>query len=202
MSENQENIKKSSSGIPTIFKILGIIGIIVFWYMVFYGPMPGSNLTPQSQVGNYDLLVSDHVNITEIELDILADVGSYDIKLLPQGSQNLLDADWDINYNIEEDAEQDIEISISNTTINNTLSILVSVIHPSGEFIIIDNWNFTIYLNPDYALYGLNADLSAGSLEIDTDNITYNEFSISTNAGQIDINLDSIEIESDLCELK
>ena len=198
MSENQENRKKSSSGIPTIIKIFGIIGIIVFWYMVFYGPMPGTNLTPQSQEGNYDLLISEHVNISEIALDIQAEVGSYDIKLLPQGSQNLLDADWDIDYNIEEDAEQDIEISISNTTINNKLSILVSVVHPSGEFIIIDNWNFTLYLNPDYALYGLNADLAAGSLELDANNITYNEFSISTNAGQIDINLDSIEIESDL----
>ena len=198
MSENQENRKKSSSGIPTIIKILGIIGIIVFWYFVFYGPMPSGNLTPRTQEGNYSMMVSDHLNISEIALDIQADVGRYDIKLLPQGSQNLLDADWDLNYKIGEDAEHDIEISISNTTINNTLSILVSVLHPSGEFIIIDNFNFTLYLNPDYALYGLNAELAAGSLEIDANNITYNEFSVSTNAGEININLDSIDIQSDL----
>jgi len=197
MSENQEKKKKSNSGIPTIIKIVGIIGIIVFWYMVFYGPMPGSTLTPQNQDGNYDIMVSDHVNISEIALDIQADVGSYDIKLLPQGSENLLDADWDISYSIREDAEQDIEINISNTTINNTLSILVSVIHPSEGYINIHNWNFTLYLNPDYAVYGLNASVSAGSFEIAANNITYNEFSINTDAGQIDINLDSIEIESD-----
>jgi hypothetical protein len=198
MSENQENLKKSSSGIPTIIKILGIIGIIVFWYFVFYGPMPSGPLTPRTQEGNYDLMVSDHLNISEIALDIQADVGTYDIKLLPQGSQNLLDADWDLNYRIGEDAENDIEISISNTTINNTLSILVSVIHPSEEFIIIDNFNFTLYLNPDYALYGLTADLAAGSLDIETNNIIYNEFLVSANAGKIDINLDSTEIQSDL----
>ena len=198
MSENQENIKKSCSGIPTIIKILGIIGIIVFWYFVFYGPMPSGNLTPRTQEGNYDMMVSDHLNISEIALDIQADVGRYDIKLLPQGSQNLLDADWDLNYKIGEDAEHDIEISISNTTINDTLSILVSVIHPSGEFIIIDNFNFTLYLNPDYALYGLTADLAAGSLDIEANNITYNEFSVSTNAGELNINLDSSEIQSDL----
>jgi len=197
MSDNQENNKKSSSGIPTIIKIIGIIGIIVFWYMVFYGPMSAGNLTPKTQEGNYDLMVSDHLNISEIALDIQADVGSYDVKLLPLGSQNLLDADWDLNYNIGEDAEQDIEISISNTTINSTLTILVSVIYPSEEFIIIDNWNFTLYLNLDYAIYGLNANLAAGSLEIETYNIIYNEFSVSSNAGLIDINLGSVEIQSD-----
>ncbi len=196
MSENQENKKKSSSGIPTIIKILGIIGIFVFWYMVFYGPMLG-NLAPRTQLGNYDIKVSEHVNISEIALDVQADVGSYDIKLLPTGSEKLLDADWDVNYYIRENSEQDIEISISNTTTNNTLSIFVFVNYPSNEMINIGDWNFTLYLNPDYAVYGLNAYVAAGSLEIEANNITYNEFSVITNAGEIDINLDSSEIQSD-----
>ncbi|QEE17098.1 hypothetical protein DSAG12_02930 [Promethearchaeum syntrophicum] len=192
-----ENNKKSSNGIPTIIKIIGIIGIIVFWYFVFYGPLPAGNLTPKNQEGSYDLMVSNHVNISEIALDVQADVGEYDIRLLPQGSQKLLDADWDVNYNIREDIEEDIEISVSNTTVNDTLSILVYVNYPSNEIINIDNWNFTVYLNPDYIVYGLNVDLQAGSIEIEANNITFNEFSVNANAGQIDINLDSIDIESD-----
>ena len=192
-----ENNKKSNNGIPTVIKIIGIIGIIVFWYFVFYGPLPLGNLTPQNQEGSFDLMVSDHVNISEIALDLQADVGSYDIKLLPQGSPNLLDADWNVNYNIRDNSEQDIEISISNTTINSTLSILVYVNYPSNENINIGDWNFTLYLNPDYAVYGLNVDLEAGSTEIEANNITYNEFLVNANAGEIDITLESTVIESD-----
>lgn len=195
MSEHQ---KKSSHGISTAITIVVIIFAIGFWYFALYGPLPNGEYNPETSSGNYDLIQADHENITKITLDIQADVGGFDIGLLANDSEKIIDADWVLEYRIGDNSIEDLDITFSNTTINETLIITLVVDYPDEEIIMIDNWDFTIYINPNYELYSLIGDVKAGELDVDLANIEMEEFTLDSNAGRIEVNLESVKINSDM----
>ncbi|WP_371803385.1 hypothetical protein [Candidatus Lokiarchaeum ossiferum] len=193
MSEYQ---KKSSHGISTAITIVVIIFAIGFWYFALYGPLPDDQYNPATSSGKFELIQTDYENITKISLDIQADVGDFDVGLLNNDSENLIGADWALEYRVGDSAVEDLEITFSNTTVNETIIITLVVDYPDEEIILIDDWDFTIYINPNYELYSIIGDIKAGELDVDLANIEMETFIIESSAGSIDINLNTVNISS------
>ncbi|WP_371803834.1 hypothetical protein [Candidatus Lokiarchaeum ossiferum] len=155
-------------------------------------------LTKQDYFGTYKLETSDIGKFKNVELYYLASDLDVNIKIIPNATKNIYEANWNITYT-QKSARYPLELIFSEKIDNDILKISISrknkLISPIKELIFCD---FTVYIDPCYENYSIGSNSKAGNFKIQAKNASFAIFDIQSSSGDINLNLDQCSIRSDL----
>ena len=165
---------------------------------------------------------SEEIDISEIEINNQIQIGDITLVQSIKNPINIFEAKWKINYKGIYDPSEIIKISYE---LN--VSVLKILIHSALDEQALDKdieySNLTLFINPNYDLYGFRSNSKKGNMQINLHNINisifkietisgninaqlnnsdiYDEFRISTTSGTLDLFLDNINFYTDFFSL-
>ncbi|TFH27197.1 MAG: hypothetical protein E4G98_06365 [Promethearchaeota archaeon] len=192
-----ETTKPRKSPLATILLIVTIIGATAFWYYALYAPI---DFEMAEESDSFALLTAN-TNATELVIDIDADIGEFSIDLLPEGSNNSVNADWTYTYLIDPQQSPNpaINISVTEVTVGNvlTISIFIDQDEAVDAFHIV-NLEFSLAFANNFTLVDIIGDFSAASVIMDLDGGNFGDIYLDSAAGSYDLTFTNCNFLGDL----
>jgi len=182
-----ESTKKKKSPLFVIFVILAITGATAFWYYTLYAPV---NFEEFNDEVTYRI-PQDQSSVNQFNLELNADVGSFNIDLLPDSSSDAISIEWSCHYymNSEHLSELPINIEMNNFTLNNSLYFELSILHSNSDLIKMLNLDVFIHLSPNFELYNLTGIVNVGSVFMGLQDVTVGNLNFYSGTGSYQVSL-------------
>jgi hypothetical protein len=136
-------------------------------------------------------------DISEIEINNQFHIGNIDVQQSIKNLSNLIEVEWDILYkSISYNPDSLLVVSYERNQ-SKIKIYLYSTIDKSVLSEIIMNSNLTIFLNPNYNLYGFRSYGENCDIKFRTDSLNFSIFEIETISGEIDVQINKSTIYSD-----
>lgn len=180
-----KNINKKE--VKLIFTIL-IIASTVIGTPIFFIYMLSIK-----KISDFYEISGEEIDVSEIEIDNQIQIGDITLIQSIKNPLNIFEAKWKINYKGIYNPNEFIIISYE---INS--SLLKIYIYSDLDEQALDNdvkySNLTLFVNPNYDLYGFGSNSRKGNIKINLYDINISFFEIETSSGNIDVQLNNSDM--------
>ncbi len=174
-------------GIKLLF-VVTIIASISIGITIFLVYMQSSK-----EISDFYEISGEEIDVSEIEIDNQFQIGDITLVQSIQDPLNIFEAEWKIIYKGIYNPSEIITISYE---LN--VSIIKIYIYSDLDEQALDKdigfSNLTLFINPNYDLYGFRSNSKKGNIQINTNNISISVFKIETSSGNVDIQLNNSDI--------
>ncbi|MFX1312154.1 MAG: hypothetical protein ACFFHD_06035 [Promethearchaeota archaeon] len=171
-----------------LFLMLIIIASISIGTTIFLIYMQSSK-----EISDFYEISSEKIDISEIQISNQIQRGDITLAQSIKEPINIFEAKWKINY---KGIYNPNEIIIISYELN--VSVLKIYIYSDLDEQALDKdilySNLTLFINPNYDLYGFRSNSKKGNIQINTHNINISIFEIETSSGSINVQLNNSEI--------
>lgn len=161
-----------------------IVGITSFLYI------SKKNFESSYQISKVGITASQIIINNQIK------VGDLEFQLLSTSSENILEAEWTVEYNGIYDKNKFIIIDYEQVGANLEISIYSDIQITNGNYKQI-NIDLDVFINPNYNNYSFISDNEFANLKLNFSDINFSLFEISSTSGNVDIQINKSVIQTD-----
>jgi len=161
-----------------------IVGITSFLYI------SKKNFESSYQISKVGITASQIIINNQIK------VGDLEFELLSISSENIIEANWTVDYNGIYEKTKFVIIDYEEVGDNLEINIYSEIQIGTGNYKQIDI-ALDVYINPTYIHYSFISDNEFANLKLNFYDIDFNTFEISSTSGNLDIQLNKSIIEDD-----
>jgi len=145
------------------------------------------------EISDFYEISSEQIDISEIEIDNQFQIGDITVVQSIKKPVNIFEAEWKITYkgiyNPNEIIIISYELNVSVLKIYIYSDINEQTLDRDVEYS-----NLTLFINPNYDLYGFRSNSKKGNIQINLHNINISIFEIETSSGNLYIQLNNSDI--------
>jgi len=145
------------------------------------------------RISDFYEISGEEIDVSEIEINNQIQIGDITLVQSIKKRVNIFEAKWKINY---KGIYNPNEIIIISYEVN--VSVLKIYIYSNLDEQALDKdieySNLTLFINPNYDLYGFRSNSKKGNIKINTYNINISTFEIETSSGNINVQLNNSNI--------
>ncbi|MFX0026213.1 MAG: hypothetical protein ACFE8M_07345 [Candidatus Hermodarchaeota archaeon] len=136
---------------------------------------------------------SEKIDISEIEINNQIQKGNINLVQSVGKPANIFEAKWELSY---KGIYNPNEIIIISYEVNISVLKIYIYSYLDGQALDkdVEYSNLTLYINPNYDLYGFSSNSKKGNIKINMNDINISIFEIETSSGNIDVQLNNSDI--------
>jgi len=178
-------LQKKNIRLLFVVTIIASISIGITIFLIY--------MQSSKKISDFYEISGEGIDVSEIEINNQIQIGDITLVQSIQDPLNIFEAEWKITYKGIYNPNEIIAISYE---LN--VSVIKIYIYSDLDEQALDKdigfSNLTLFINPNYDLYGFRSNSKKGNILINTQNINISIFEIETSSGDLNIQLNNSDI--------